>query len=171
MSKVSTETRLVCKSDVCSLWTLLTDTERMNRAVGMSKIEVKPLAGDSAARFLATTTLGGFRVTYEERPYEWAYLKYFRVYRRMLNGPVRDLEMHWTLEPTPEGGTAITIRLSLEPRLGLLAPIVRFNSKKSLRRFKGQPSFFWAICCFRQRAGYWPPLFPWGVFVPVFSTV
>ena len=53
----------------------------------------------------------------------------------------------------------------------LLLATLLFIFEKNLRRFRGQPSFFWAICCFRQRAGYWPPLFPWGVFVPVFSTV
>ncbi len=137
MSNVVTEVRVACASDVCSLWNVMTDTERMNRAVGMAPVQFTPLKNDpSAARYLARTKLGGFNLQYEERPYEWVYLKYFRVYRRMRNGPVRGLEIDYSFAPAPDGKTEVHVRITLEPRLGILAPFVRLNSALNLRRFE-----------------------------------
>ena len=60
-----------CASPPEALWPILADTDRFNRAVGLSRIAVQPLEGAGAARYLVATTLGGFRVEYEERPAEF----------------------------------------------------------------------------------------------------
>jgi class 3 adenylate cyclase len=133
--KVSSEIRVACHSDICALWTAMTDTERMNRAVGMAKIALTPLENGSAARYLASTKLGGFNVEYEERPYEWQYLKYFRVLRKMRNGPARSLLVEFLFDARGEQRTDVAVRLTIEPRVALLAPIVKLSSGGSLRRF------------------------------------
>src|SRR5262245_7168093 len=62
-------TRVVeCGSPPEALWPILADTDRFNRAVGLAHIDVLPLEGAGAARYLISATLGGFRVEYEERP-------------------------------------------------------------------------------------------------------
>jgi adenylate cyclase len=52
-------TRVVeCGSPPEALWPILADTDRFNRAVGLSRISFRPLDGAGAARFLIATTLG-----------------------------------------------------------------------------------------------------------------
>jgi class 3 adenylate cyclase len=136
MKPLVTERTIDCRSDVCSLWTLLTDTDRLNRAVGMEKIHLEPLSDGTAARYLATTSLGGFTVKYEERPYEWVYPKSFKVLRRMRSGPLSTLQMEFHLAPTALGGTTVTLRLTLAPRVGILRPFMGFMSARTLGSFQ-----------------------------------
>ncbi len=138
MAEVVAERVVSCRSDVCSLWNVLTDTERMNRAVGMDRVALEPLSDGSAARFLATTELGGFQVQYEERPYEWVYLESFKVFRKMRSGPAESLEMSYRLEPAPSGGTNVTMRLTIAPRWRVLSPVMRLRSGQSLRKFEDE---------------------------------
>lgn len=131
---IVTEQIVSCRADSCSLWPVVTDTDRLNRAVGMERVEFAPLADESAARYLGATRMGGFDVAYEERPYEWVYLRRFGVERRMRSGPVSTLEMSFELEPTPSGGTDVRLRLSLTPRLRFLIPIIKYRASRSLKR-------------------------------------
>src|SRR5215813_13408986 len=98
MAEIISERAVECQGDLCSVWNVLTDTDRLNRAVGMEKIELSPLNDASAARYLASTRLGGFPVEYEERPYEWVYLQSFKVLRKMRSGPVESMEMAFLLD-------------------------------------------------------------------------
>jgi class 3 adenylate cyclase len=136
MKPVIEERSVECDSDVCGLWTELADTERMNRAVGMKKVEVTPLANDSAARFLLRTNLGGFTVEMEERPYEWTYLKGFKIRRIMRSGPAASLEFGYAFDTLPTGKTRVTIRLEIEPRYWILSPFISLNAAQTLRRME-----------------------------------
>jgi class 3 adenylate cyclase len=124
-----------CRGDICSLWSVITDTERMNRAVGMARVDLTPLSNGSASRYLVSTRLGGFDVQYEERPYEWTYLKAFKVLRKMRTGPVASLEMAYTLDRNKSGGTDVHLQLTMVPRLWLLTPIIKLRAAQSLRQF------------------------------------
>ena len=136
MGGIVSERAVACQGDICSLWNVITDTERLNRAVGMEKIEISPLSDASAARYLASTRLGGFPVQYEERPYEWVYLQSFKVLRKMRSGPVASMEMAFVLDRNKRGGTDVTLRLTMEPRLTLLNPIIRFRAAQTLRKIE-----------------------------------
>ncbi len=129
---VVAETVVTCKSDICAVWEAITDTERMNRAVGLEKVAFSPLSDQTAARYLARTRLGGFEVTYEERPFEWVYLRRFRVLRRMRNGPAESLDVAWSLEETEEGGSRVYVRLATVPRYRILSPVIRYRQGQSL---------------------------------------
>src|SRR5438034_423837 len=51
MAQVVVSERVIeCRSDACSLWNLLTDTDRTNRAVGMARLDLSPLRDATAAR-------------------------------------------------------------------------------------------------------------------------
>jgi class 3 adenylate cyclase len=134
MAQVIVSERVIeCRGDACSLWNALTDTDRTNRAVGMARLSLSPLESDSAARYLVSTDLGGFRVEFEERPFEWVYLKHFKVLRRMRSGPVAWIEMAYHLDPGEHGGTRVTMRLSLLPKVSLLSPFLRVRASHSLK--------------------------------------
>src|SRR5262249_39545925 len=122
------------KGDICVIWAALTDTERLNRAVGMNKLAIEPLTNETAARFLLKTNLGGFTVEIEERPFEWTYLKHYKIRRVLRTGPASRLELDSALSPTPSGGTNGKMRLALEARYGVLSPIISLSAGKTIRR-------------------------------------
>jgi adenylate cyclase len=135
MGTVVVERSVLCQSDICSVWNVVADTERMNRAVGMESVSFQPVSDAGAARFVGTTSLGGFDVDYEERPFEWTYLRSFKVERRMRSGPAANMQL--LFEFAPEGsGTAVKLRLAIEPRVGMLSPIIRMQASRTLRKFE-----------------------------------
>ena len=138
MTAFVVERTVRCASAVEPLWALLTDTERMNRAIGMDRVAYQPLSTNGSARFLASTRLGGFRVEYEEKPFEWVYLKRFSVVRIMRNGPASELSHAVSFAPGPPGtsGTEVTVRLRIDPRIGLLTPFIKRSARQTLGRFE-----------------------------------
>src|ERR1700752_3439023 len=92
-----------CASEPRALWTPLPDTERFNRAVGLARIEVKPLSDAGAARFLIATTMGGFRIEYEERPFEFVENERFTFRRVLRRGPVVSIQVGFVLVPSGNG--------------------------------------------------------------------
>lgn len=112
------------------LWPLISDTGRLNREAGLGQVRFAPLDGDTAARFEASAVLGGFPVTYEELPFEWTENREMRVVRRMRGGPVRELDTRVSLEPDG-AGTQVAVRLRMEVRTALLAPLIRWNAGRA----------------------------------------
>lgn len=136
MQSLTVERTVVCRSDVCSIWNAITDTERLNRAIGNNRIEFKPLSDGSAARYLARTRLGGFDVEYEERPFEWEYLKRFRILRKMRNGPVASLDLACEFESLTDGASRVGVKIALTPRMVLLAPVVKLSATQVANRLE-----------------------------------
>src|SRR4051794_9995425 len=109
---ITCEQEVDCKADIVSLWNIITDTDRLNRAMGQDHVSYTPQDNDSAARYIATTRLGGFAVRYDERPYEWTYLERCRVLRRMQSGPTLMLDIEFLFTPLAKtSGTRVTMRL------------------------------------------------------------
>jgi adenylate cyclase len=123
-----------CASPPETLWPILADTEQFNRAVGLSRIEVRPLEGAGAARYLISTTLGGFRVEYEERPAQFVENERFKFLRVLRRGPVRSIESGFELRPRGSG-TDVVLSLRIVPRWLLFAPIASVNGWLTLRTF------------------------------------
>lgn len=132
MSAVRVERDVVCSSDRCSLWNLVTDTERLNRVTGGERLDIEPNSDQSAARYITSTNLGGFSVQYEERPYEWVYLQSLRVFRVFRGGPVTTLEFGFHFTPLDSGGTSVKAFVAMEPKLGLMRPILKFRAAQTL---------------------------------------
>ena len=122
---VSVERTVVCRSSPERLWTLLADTERLNRMSGMAPFtSAEPVEGASGARWQIRTRLDGFPVVYEEVPFEWQTPSRFLVRRIVLQGPIDLLEFSLEIDPV-EGGSQVRWRLSVWPRFFLLRPVAR----------------------------------------------
>lgn len=134
MSQVVVERHIDLRSERGPLWCAVGDTERLNRAIGLGRLELKPNSDASAARFIVRTTSAGFPLEYEERPFEWVEGERFSVRRVLHSGVVRSMEHAFTLETRPEGGTRVTVRITIEPRYSLLAPIMRLQVARMLDR-------------------------------------
>ena len=99
------------------LWPLVTDTDRLNRAVGFSPIRqtVRHDPGRGVRRF-AEGRKAGMVEAWEEYPYEWVEPRRMSVLREYSRGPFKWLVSEVELTPRAGGGTTLTHRLCLEPR-------------------------------------------------------
>ncbi len=123
-----------CESDVCAMWKGLSDTEWLNRAMGNERLEVAGASIDgSAARYLVKTRLGGFEVTWTERPYEFDFMKSLKVRRDMQSGPVERLDIAYLTEAKGVA-SRVSVSLTLWPRSTFLAPIVRLSASGTLEK-------------------------------------
>ena len=134
MAPLISERTIVCRSDPQALWAVISDTDRMNRAIGMDPVSYEP-EGAGAARFVGKTSLGGFDVAYEERPFEFVAGKNFKIERRMRSGPASNVVLEYTLDPERKG-TKLTTRLTVQMRIGLASPFARISSGQTLSRME-----------------------------------
>src|SRR5450755_1962356 len=65
MSQVVVERHIDLKSERAALWCAVGDTERLNRAIGLGRLELKPNSDASAARFVVRTVSAGMPLEYE----------------------------------------------------------------------------------------------------------
>jgi adenylate cyclase len=127
------------------VWPLLADTDRFNRINGSTQVQYRPIEDESpsSARFVAETRAGGFKLVYEEYPFEWSHQKTFGVHRRMRGGPVESYTWRVSLERTKpeqgagalEGGTRATLRFEITPRSWALRPIAWINAQRFAGKF------------------------------------
>jgi class 3 adenylate cyclase len=134
MSEVVVEREVECSTDPASLWCHISDTERLNRAIGLGKIALAPNDDHTAARYVVSTVSGGFAMEYEERPYEWVEHERFKVRRVLRKGLFRSIENTFELAPGKRGGTALRVRVAIDPKLGVLAPVVRLQVARFIGR-------------------------------------
>ena len=118
-----------------AVWPLLTDTDRTSRLLGNEPVSFTPIEagaeGRTTARFLADTRAGGFRIQYEEAPYEWSHGRTFSVTRKMRSGPLTSYSLTWALtRGALEGGTRATVHLELVPRSWIIWPIAWLNARR-----------------------------------------
>lgn len=137
-NEVVVERVVVCKADAALLWPLITDTERLNRAVGLGRLSITPNDSDSASRHVVSTVSGGFPLEYEEWPFEWVEPKRFSVRRDVRRGLVTRLSNVFELAPGPEGGTQVTVRVSAVPKYGFISPVLRLQMSRVVGRIAAQ---------------------------------
>jgi len=126
------------------VWPFLADTDRFNRIIGMQEVSYRPIEEEAragGARFVAETRAAGFKLVYEEFPFEWAHERSFGVRRRMRGGPIESYTWRVTLEEARaangdggargglEGGTRVTVRFEIVPRSWALRPIAWLNAR------------------------------------------
>jgi class 3 adenylate cyclase len=120
------------------VWRFVSDTDRTNRAIGAAAVEYEPVEDEAptSARFVGTTKAGGFKLTYEELPFEWRHARELRVVRTMRGGLLEGYVMTWSLAPSTAlvAGTKVTVQLELRPRSGVLRPLVWLNGRAIVRR-------------------------------------
>jgi class 3 adenylate cyclase len=127
------------------VWPFLSDTDRFNRLLGMSAVHYRPVDPEnkSAARFVGETRAGGFKLTYDEYPFEWTKPRAFSVHRRMHGGPISALTWRCTLAASHagegagarDGGTRATLELELVPRSAVLRPVAWLNANRVASSF------------------------------------
>lgn len=121
------------------VWPLLVDTDRLNRLIGLAPVgyhPVDPEAAASGARLIGETVTGGFHVTYEELPFEWAWPRRFGVLRRYRGGPLVSLSTAWALDEEGDR-TRMTVTFVCQPRVALLRPVAWLNLQRAAAAITG----------------------------------
>jgi class 3 adenylate cyclase len=100
------------------LWPLLSDTGRIDRAMGIPAFERSTLEPDLT--FSVNSHYLGVPVAWSEYPYEWVFEQWYQVERAFRAPvPVKRLMTRTTLSPIPGGRTHVEVIVRFEPR-GLL---------------------------------------------------
>jgi adenylate cyclase len=136
MAQVVVERHIDLSSDRAALWCAVADTERLNRAIGLGKLVVRPNSDASAARFVVRTVSAGIPLEYEERPFEWMEGERFSVVRVHHSGVMKSIETAFQLATRAEGGTRVSVRISIAPRYAILAPVLRLQVTRMLDRIE-----------------------------------
>jgi serine/threonine protein kinase/class 3 adenylate cyclase len=121
------------------LWPHVSNTERFNRAIGLSAVEFKsehdPVGG---LRRFGKIRKAGLTMAWREHPFEWIEGRRMGVFREFSKGPFEWFVSVVEMLPRREGGTTLTHRLRLLPR-GLIgrtvaAVEVGIRSRRSIER-------------------------------------
>jgi eukaryotic-like serine/threonine-protein kinase len=108
------------------LWPHVSNTDRVNRAAGLAKIEASgsPSAQNGFSRDGKLRAFG-LNIEWQEFPFEWISGSEHRVHRLYQNGPIRALWNHVVMAQREDGGCDLTHTVSLIPR-GVLGEIAVF---------------------------------------------
>jgi adenylate cyclase len=133
MRPVTVTETVHCRVSRFAAWAHVSNTLRLNRAVGTSRVTVVEKETRGLDRFEVRGRLGGIEVTYLERPFAWSEGEFFAFERTFLDGPARTLKTRYELVDSPDGpGCDVTVRVDLVPRIALLRPIVWFATKRTI---------------------------------------
>jgi len=117
-----------------ALWPLVSDTARMNRAVGSPPVvhTIVPVAG-GGSRLEGEIRLGGLTLArYVEQPFRWEAPHGFDVVREFLDGPLLRLRAGARLTSV-EGGTEVLIYGDFVPRTALGTALVRLLGPRRVK--------------------------------------
>jgi adenylate cyclase len=121
-STVNLSATLILDSSPEQLWPLLSDTGRVDRAMGIPAFERSTLQPDLS--FAVNSHYLGVPVAWREYPYEWVFEQWYQVSRVFLPPlPIERVVNRTTLSALPGGKTQVDVTIAVEPRgaLGWLA--------------------------------------------------
>ncbi len=122
---------------VSEVWGILSNTDHLNRTVGLPPVSYTMPGGDGLdLPRLATARFGPFRVEWREFPFEWVKESRYSVVREFARGPLSRFIAGAELKAVPEG-TLVEFSIILTPRNLFYLPIVKFLGWKGTRDAMG----------------------------------
>ena len=132
---VQFEFRWELESSPRQLWPLVTNTDRLDRAIGFAPVTYKTrYEPGRGVRTFAEGRKAGMVEVGEEHPYEWVEPRRMGVVREYSQGPFRWMVSTVELIPRPGGGTTLIHRLRLEPSSWKIRVGSRWGVGVSLRK-------------------------------------
>jgi adenylate cyclase len=119
------------------LWRYVADTNRINQYAGLPEFSFRYLPeDDGGSRQIGETRYMGWRLRWDEHPFEWIEGRYYEVVREYHNGPIRKFHTAVSLHPDT-GGTLVHQTITCEPRWSFAIPAIYFElGVSSKRRFR-----------------------------------
>lgn len=126
------ERRIHLSAEPQRVWEILSDTDRLNREVGLPPIHFdfipRPIGGTEVT---ATVRVSGVTLHYREHPFEWVRPLWYNVRRTFFGGPIKEI---WAgVELTENNtGTDVLVFAELEPNGPVGRPICSALGRKSV---------------------------------------
>jgi adenylate cyclase len=119
------------------LWRYIADTNRINQFAGLPEFTFQYLPeNDGGSRQIGETRYMGWRLTWDEHPFEWIEGRYYEVVRNYHNGPIRTFHTGVRLLPQ-NGGSVVEQTIICEPRWAIAVPAIYWElGFSSERRFR-----------------------------------
>jgi serine/threonine protein kinase/class 3 adenylate cyclase len=113
------------------LWPYVSNTERLNRAVGLPAVRFTANADSDGVKRFGEFRKAGMKAVWQEHPFEWIEARRFGVLREYSQGPFKWLLSSVELSPRARGGTTLSHRVRIEPTglLGRTAAAVEVGIK------------------------------------------
>ncbi len=121
-STVNLNATLIINASPEQLWPLLSDTGRVDRAMGIPAFERSTLEPDLS--FAVSSHYMGVPVAWREYPYEWVFEQWYQVSRVFQSPlPIELVVNRTTLTALPDGRSQVDVTIAVEPRgpIGWLA--------------------------------------------------
>jgi len=100
-----------------SLWPYVSNTERLNCAVGVPSVEYQTVRdADKGLRKVGNFRMAGLNISWEEHPFEWIEGQRSGVLREFTQGPFQWFLSVIELQRLPKGGTLLKHSVRIEPR-------------------------------------------------------
>ena len=129
------EFRWELESSPRQLWPLVTNTDRLDRAIGFPAMKYTTRYEQGrGVRTFAEGRKAGMTEVGEEHPYEWVEPRRMGVLREYSQGPFVWVVSTVELLPRPGGGTTLVHRLRLEPRTWTIRVGSRWGVGVGLRK-------------------------------------
>lgn len=129
------EFRWDLESSPRQLWPLVTDTDRLDRAIGFPALQVTTRYEEGrGVRTFAAGRKAGMLEVGEEHPYEWVEPRRMGVMREYSQGPFVWVVSTVELRAKPGGGTTLVHCLQFEPRTWTIRIGSRFGVGVGLRK-------------------------------------
>ncbi|MFO0727294.1 MAG: protein kinase [Myxococcota bacterium] len=126
--------RFDLKASPAAIWANVSNTERLNKAIGLPAVEWSFMpSGDGSVQLFGSSTQVGMKTSWREHPYEWIEGQKLGVLREYSEGPLEWYVSAVSLTPLPGGGTTLTHRLWLKPRNILAHAAAWAEAKHRLR--------------------------------------
>lgn len=119
--------KLELRSSPEALWPYVANTDRFNRAVGLSPVSFTDEPNSQGPGSLRTGEMRvmGMALRWREYPFEWIKDREHSVFRWYSSGPVSAVWNKVTLKPRPEGGCELQHDIWMTPR-GVLGQVAAF---------------------------------------------
>ncbi len=125
------------RSSAESLWPYVSNTDRVNQAVGLPAVQYKTIQDPKMGmRRMATVRAMGMTMEWEEHPFEWIEGRRLSVLRQFPAGPFYWFTNVVELHPQSDGGALVVQTLQMVPRNFLGKLFAKFQiGNKSERNF------------------------------------
>ncbi|MDE2290992.1 MAG: SRPBCC family protein, partial [Elusimicrobia bacterium] len=131
MAAIALKRTLLIDAAPAALWPSLSDTDRLNRAVGLPVVTYEPPPPDGVVRRARATQFGVLPLSWDEHPLDWVEDGHYFVERVFHGGPLAWAKGGMRL--APEGsGTRVEIVAEAEPRGSLSGVAARIALQASI---------------------------------------
>ena len=121
-----------------ALWPFVANTDRLNRALGMSPASFTRAAREGAVETSGANRIAGVDMSWREYPFEWVEGRRWGVLRVFDTGVMHWFTVELSLVPLPAGGTRLSFSMTCEPKhwLGrlIVAAEMRFKQRPALEK-------------------------------------